>query len=131
MICGKTQVQPTREWRARDYCCCGHKCVASPAVGQPQKSCILEHVALLSFLDENGVPKTDLDPTFDETKQIDYRGGESYKFLIRHHSMLSQHYGWLRRVVVAAKNMGAERLLVRQHQIMYTQKLRPEYDYGG
>ena len=94
----------------------------------PKKSCILEHVALLSFLDENGVPKTDLDPAFDETRQMDYRGGESYKFLIRHHSMLSQHCGWFRRIIATAKNMGAERLLVRQHQIMYTQKLRPEYD---
>ena len=96
--------------------------------GNPKKSCILEHVARLSFRNENSVLITDLDPAFDETGEMDYSGGEFYEFLIRHHLMLSQNHGWLCRVIEAAKNMGAERLLVSQHQRMRTPKLKPEYD---
>lgn len=96
--------------------------------GNPRKACLQGYVARLSFIDESGRPITGLDPAFGETQKTDCRGGEAYVLLIRHPLILTSRRGLLRRAVAAAKNMGAGRLVVRQHQALRTPKLQDEYD---
>lgn len=96
--------------------------------GNPRKACLQGYVAQLSFVDGSGRPVTDLDPAFGETEKAGWRGGEAYVWLIRHPVVLTSRRGLLRRVIAAAKNMGAGRLVVRQHQALKTPKLQDEYD---
>lgn len=96
--------------------------------GNPRKACLQGYVAQLSFIDEGGRLVTDLDPAFGATEKTGCRGGEAYVLLIRHPGVLTSRMGLLRRVIAAAKNMGAGRLVVCQHQALKTPKLQDEYD---
>ena len=96
--------------------------------GNPNKERLAGYVARLSFCDEDGQPITDLDPAFYETGETGCGGGEAYVFVIRHHHILTSRSGVIRQAISATKNMGAERLVVRQHQALKTPKLQDEYD---
>lgn len=94
----------------------------------PKKERLAGYVARLSFCDEDGRPITDLDPAFCETGEMGCLDGEACVFVIRHPQILTSCSGVISRAISAAKNMGAERLVVRQHPALRTPKFQDEYD---